>query len=402
KTAEDVVAVFEDFNGDGHLDLYVGSGGNAYGPREVFNFDRIYLNDGKGNLLFSMNSLPPLGENTSTVAVHDVNGDGFPDIFVGASVVIGNYGASSGSHLLMNDGKGRFRDVTHQYFGEDLRPGMVQKAIWEDITGNGHKELLLTGEWMGVQVYTLNASGQFERLQDLAPAGWYYAMHVVSGGKMEDRQLVLGNLGLNSKLKASLEKPLWLYHGDFDGNGQEDPLLFHYMGDKLVPFGSRDDLIKQIPGIKRKHDTYKSYAGLKSPQELLEKSQLEAARKVAVKELRSGSISFDNSAQVLLPFPVEAQFSPLRDFVDFTSGGSQYLLGVGNFYGFRNDLGKAGAYPMVLLKRQNKEWVHIPLGLNASAYWGEFRKVAKIEIKGKLHLIALKNNGPAVVMEIID
>lgn len=402
KIAEDVIAVFEDFNGDGNLDLYVGSGGNAFGPRELYNFDRIYLNDGRGKFNFSVNSLPPLGENTSTVAVHDVNGDGFPDIFVGASVVTGNYGASPRAFLLLNDGKGMFRDVTQQFFGVDFRPGMVQKAIWEDVTGNGQKELVLAGEWMGVQIYTLNASGKFERLQDLAPSGWYYAMQIVDGGEMDDKQLVLGNLGLNSKLKASPEKPVWLYHGDFDGNGQEDPLLFYYMGENLVPFGSRDDLIKQIPGIKRKHDTYKSYAGLKSPRELLDKSQLEEAKKVEVKELRSGSISFNNSAQELYPFPIEAQFSPIRDFVDFTSGGSQYLLGVGNFYVFRNDLGKAGASPMVLLKKQNKEWVHIPLGLNASAYWGEFRKVAKIEINGKLHLIALKNNGPAVVMEIMD
>lgn len=402
KTAEDIVAVFEDFNGDGHLDLYVGSGGNAYGPREVFNFDRIYLNDGSGKFNFSMNSLPPLGENTSSVAIHDVNGDGFPDIFVGASVVTGNYGAYPRAFLLLNDGKGRFREVTQQFFGEDFRPGMVQKAIWEDITGNGQKELVLAGEWMGIQAYSLNASGKFEHLQDLAPSGWYYAMHVLGGGQMDSRQLVLGNLGLNAKLKASKEKPVWLYHGDFDGNGQDDPLLFHYMGENLVPFASRDDLIKQLPGIKRNHDSYKSYAGIKSPEDLLDKPQLSAARKLEVQGFNSGFVSLGDSPEGLVPFPIEAQFAPIQDFVDFTSGGSQYLLGVGNFYGFRNDLGKVGAAPITLLKWHNGQWENVPMGIEASTYWGEYRKVAKIKIDGMLHLVGLRNNGPAVFLKIQD
>jgi enediyne biosynthesis protein E4 len=176
KTAEDVVAIMEDLNGDGHLDLYVGSGGNEYAAGEIFNFDRVYLNDGKGNLRFSMNSLPPIGENTSTVAVEDVNGDGFPDLFVGASVVTGNYGAIPRSYLLLNDGRGRFRDATAQFFGEEFRPGMVQKAIWADVAGKGRKDLVLAGEWMPVRVYSMDERGVFKEKIDLSDTGWYYGL----------------------------------------------------------------------------------------------------------------------------------------------------------------------------------------------------------------------------------
>jgi hypothetical protein len=404
KTAEDVVAVFEDFNQDGHLDLYIGSGGNEYAKGEIYNFDRIFLNDGKGNLIFSMNSLPPFGENTSTIAVHDFNGDGYPDIFVGASVVTGNYGAIPRSYLLLNDGKGKFQDATTSYFGDDFRPGMVQNAIWADITGNGIKELVLSGEWMPVLVYSLNDQQQFEKLNTsgLELEGWYFGMSVidVDGNGLQD--IVLGNLGLNSKLKASQEQPVWLYHHDFDGNGQTDPLIFHYMDGKLVPFAGRDDLIKQIPALKRRHDSYISYSTIKSPKDLFDGNQLEQAKKYQAKEFRSGVLrNLERGGFEFEPFPIEAQFSPIKDFRSFKGkDGNQYVLGVGNFYGFRNDLGKNGSQPFTLLKLDGGNWVNIPIGISANDYWGEYRRVEFIKIGGIPHLVAVRNNGTPVFLKI--
>lgn len=404
KTAEDVVAVIEDLNSDGHLDLYIGSGGNEYGRGEIYNFDRVFLNDGKGNLVFSMNSLPPFGENTSAVAMHDVNGDGYPDIFVAASVVTGNYGAVPRSYLLINDGTGKFQDATQSYFGEGFRPGMIQNTLWTDLTGNGQKELLLSGEWMPVMVFSLNDQQKFERLDisGLEQPGWYFGMSTldVEGNGLQD--IVLGNMGLNSKLKASKDQPVWLYHHDFDGNGQTDPLIFHYMGGKLVPFASRDDLIKQIPVLKRKHDSYVSYSKLKSPKDLFDENQLDQASKYQVTELRSGVLkNLGNGNFEFEPFPIEAQFAPIKDFKSFRSkDGGQYLLGVGNFYGFRNDLGKNGSQPLTLLKWANGTWKNMPIGIPANDYWGEFRKVEFINIGDTPHLVAVRNNGKPVFLKI--
>ena len=399
KTAEDVVAVIEDLNGDGHLDLYVGSGGNEYSAGEIFNFDRVYLNDGKGNLRFSMNSLPPIGENTSTVAVKDVNGDGYPDLFVGASVVTGNYGAIPRSYLLLNDGKGRFRDATAQYFEEEFRPGMVQKAIWEDVTGDGKEELVLAGEWMPIKVFGQNSSGKFEELEDLADSGWYFGLkkfEMKEGGQ----GFLLGNLGLNSKLKASPKEPVWLFHGDIDGNGQEDPLIFHYMQGHLVPFATRDDLIKQISALKRKHDTYLSYSGIRSPEDLLERSQLDKANRYKAEDFRSGLLWQKAGQFEFIPLPIEAQFGPIRDFISFESQGQVYVLAVGSFKGFRNDLGKAMAQPMVMFRWEENRFIHIPIGLKGSEYWGELRCAEKIRVKDKDYILITRNNTTPVFFEI--
>ena len=42
----------------------------------------------------------------------DFNGDGHIDLFVGSRAVAGAYGLTPQSHLLENDGNGHFRDVT--------------------------------------------------------------------------------------------------------------------------------------------------------------------------------------------------------------------------------------------------------------------------------------------------
>ncbi|MFD2200261.1 VCBS repeat-containing protein [Shivajiella indica] len=399
KTAEDVVALFVDLNGDGHLDLFVGSGGNEYASGEIFNFDRIFLNDGKGNLRFSMNSLPPIGENTSTIAVHDINQDGYPDLFIGSSVVTGNYGAIPKSYLLVNDGKGRFRDATSQYFEDDFRPGMVQKALWEDITGDGQDELILVGEWMPVKVFAKNSSGKFHEIKELAESGWYYgAKDFKFNGKFKG--LLLGNLGLNSKLKASLEEPVWLYHGDFDGNGQDDPLIFHYMQGHLVPFASRDDLIKQIPAIKKKHESYVDYSGIRQPGELLDKKQMLEAMKVEAKEFRSGLLLQKDAGLEWVPFSIEAQFAPIKGFISFESQGKSYVLAIGNIKGFRNDLGKAMSQPLVLMEWDGKSFKYIPLGLNGKEYWGEYRNAGIIRIDGHNHILLTRNNEAPVLLKI--
>ncbi|MGY6521031.1 MAG: VCBS repeat-containing protein [Mongoliitalea sp.] len=394
KPAEDVVAHLVDLNGNGFLDLYIGSGGNEFKSGELFNFDRIFFNDGKGNFSFSMNSLPPIGENTSAVAFQDVNGDGYVDIFVAAAVVTGNYGAAAPAYLLLNDGKGRFRDVTAQYFEQGFRPGMIQAAEWMVL--EGEMNLVVAGEWMPVTAYKLGADGKFTA-RELGPSGLYTAMKKIT---YPSAQLLLGNLGLNSKWKASSDKPLWLYHVDMDANKQEDPFIFHYMKALLVPFATRDDLIKQVPGIKRKHESYVAYSRIRQPQDVLSEEVAQKARKLSVSNLQSGIISGVADEHHFQEFPLEVQFSPVRDFLSFETNGKQYLLVAGNFYGFRNDLGKSDAQALTLLHWENGEWKHQVLTIPAASYWGEYRKLELIDLAGHPTIMAVRNNQSPVFFRI--
>jgi enediyne biosynthesis protein E4 len=393
--AEDVVAEFADFNGDGFLDLFVGSGGNEHPSGDLFNFDRIFFGDGKGQFRFSMNSLPPIGENTSSVAVADIDQDGDLDLFIGSSVVTGDYGASPKSSLLVNNGRGQFQDMTALYFGTGIELGMINTAKFTDLDGDGRPELILTGDWNPVRVFKLEngkATETYPKGLEFS-AGWIQSLEIADldgNGKLD---LIVGNLGLNSKLKASVEKPVWLYHHDFDGNGQADPLIFHYMGEKLVPFGTRDDLIRQIPGIKKKHSSYAEYSKISKPEDLFSREEIQKTRKLPVHEFRSGVyFQHEDGSFQFVPFPGQAQFSPINSLAFDPQTG---LIAIGsNLTDLRVDLGKSLNSPTRIYRWENGNWME-----SSTTNWItrqlEINAIHPISVKGNRYFLGVENNGPA-------
>jgi hypothetical protein len=393
--AEDVIAEFADFNRDGNLDLYVGSGGNEYPSSNLFNFDRVYFGDSKGGFNFIPNALPPIGENTSSIAIHDFDQDGDLDIFVGASIVTGDYGATPKSSLLVNQGNGFFKDETLARFGQQIDFGMVNAAIWADLDNDGQLELILSGDWQSIRVFGMTNENTFQEKVIIGlekSAGWIeslLAADVNGDGRID---LITGNLGLNSKLKASPEKPVWFYHHDFDGNGQAEPLIFHYMGEKLVPFGTRDDLIKQIPSLKRKHTSYAEYSKSSQPRDLFSKEILEKVEKKAAYEFRSGAyIQQTDGSFLFSPFPFLAQLSPIQSLV-WDEEGSQRITMAGNFNDFRVDLGKNTAMAFQAFQFKDGKWIMTPIKNNIPNQ-AEIRKLKAVQVAGKSHQLAASNNG---------
>lgn len=393
--AEDVVAEFADFNGDGFSDLFVGSGGNEYESGNLFNFDRIFFGDGSGNFRFSMNSLPPIGENTSCIAIYDVNGDGDLDVFVGSSVKTGDYGASPKSSLLINQGNGQFRDETESWFGSEAEIGMVNTATWADLNGDGNAELIFSGDWQGVRVFELSPE---KKLSEIKPqglefsAGWINTIKVADINGDGRLDILTGNLGLNSKLKASSEKPVWLYHHDFDGNGQSDPLIFHFMGEKLVPFATRDDLIRQIPGIKRQHNSYLDYSKISKPEDLFPNTEIDKARKLPAYEFRSGVYfqQTDGSFE-FEPFPAEGQWSPIFAIAVDVKTGTIYLGG--NSSDFRVDLGKSMNIGIIEFQWIENSWVGTEKNISRKH---EIRNLQFLKTNQGNLVLGTQNDGPLI------
>lgn len=393
--AEDVVAEFADLNGDGFLDLFIGSGGNEYENGAMFNFDRIFFGDGSGNFRFSMNSLPPIGENTSCIAIQDVDGDGDLDLFTGSSVISGDYGASPKSSLLINQGNGQFKDETQFWFESGSELGMVNTAKWADLDGDGKSELILSGDWQGVRIFKLSPE---KKLTEIKPqgleysAGWINILEVADLNGDGRPDLITGNLGLNSKLKASVEKPVWLYHHDFDGNAQADPLIFHYMGEKLVPFATRDDLIRQIPGIKRQHNTYLEYSKISTPGDLFPKEEIQKARKHPAYEFRSGVyFQAEDGSFEFEPFPREAQWSPIFAIEMDKQTGTIYLGG--NSSDFRVDLGKSLNIGILAYRWNQSLWLEEEKIRNPKS---EVRNLKILKTNKGNQLLGAQNNGPLI------
>jgi hypothetical protein len=94
-----------DLNGDKHLDIVLG---NEVPP------NRLFLNDGKGHFTEQQDKLELLVPlHTREVLTFDANGDKRPDIlFLNLTSNGGAFEKEPRARLLMNDGKGSFKDET--------------------------------------------------------------------------------------------------------------------------------------------------------------------------------------------------------------------------------------------------------------------------------------------------
>ncbi|MFM9051566.1 MAG: VCBS repeat-containing protein, partial [Bacteroidota bacterium] len=156
---EDGQSLFSDTDGDGDMDLIVVSGSNEFPDGSPELQDRLYINQGKGNFTRSHDGLPTDTMAGLCIRETDIDEDGDMDIFIGGCTRHAGYGLPLASVLLRND-QGKFSDMTDTWCPELKSSGMVMDAEFADIDSDGHKDLIISGEWMPVRVF-IYRSGQF-------------------------------------------------------------------------------------------------------------------------------------------------------------------------------------------------------------------------------------------------
>jgi hypothetical protein len=353
--AEDVDAVFFDANGDGHQDLYVVSAGNEFWGEHEPLLDRLYVNDGRGNYERPEGHIPTFFENGSCAVPGDFDGDGHLDLFVGSRVVSRQYGLIPRSYLLQNDGTGQFRDVTIEKAPALAEAGMVTGAAWVDYDHDGQLDLIVVGEWMPIRVYQ-QQDGRFEDRTVEAgfsgTNGWWNSVTVADLRGDGRPDLILGNLGLNSYVQASPEEPARLYIHDFTRDGSLDQFLTFYKHGVSYPMAGRDDVLRAMPQMDSRYTSYADF-GASQIQDIFPASELVQAQ---VREayvfassvaLNNGDGSFD-----LRPLPTEAQFAPIYAALlgDFDGDGHSDVIVAGNFSGVTPVRGRYDASYGLLLR----------------------------------------------------
>ncbi|MEO1077783.1 MAG: FG-GAP-like repeat-containing protein, partial [Bacteroidota bacterium] len=255
--AEDVDAAFFDADNDGDLDLYVVSGGNEFWGTSDALRDRLYRNEG-GTLSRDLGALPDVFGNGSVVAPGDYDGDGDLDLFVGSSTTPREYGVIPPSFLLENDGTGRFTDVTLDAAPELAEAGLLTDAVWGDFDGDRDLDLAVAGEWMPVRLF-LNDDGAITPEARGASGLW----HSLAAGDFDadgDLDLIAGNLGFNSMIQARTGEPTRLYVGDLDGDGSTESLLTTVRDGREYPYASLDQLKSQFATLRREYPDFVSYS----------------------------------------------------------------------------------------------------------------------------------------------
>ncbi len=207
---------------------------------------------------------------------------------------------------------------------------------------------------------------------------------------------MLGNLGLNSVLRASQAEPARLYAGDFFGNGTLEQVLTFYKHGVSYPLPGRDDLLRVMPQLRAKYPTYAAFGDSRienifSSTELRRATVLEARDFGTSIALNKGDGTFD-----LRLLPAAAQFAPVYAALagDFDRDGHTDLLLGGNFYGVTPVQGRYDASYGLLLSGDGKGgFVPVDLEQSGLVIDGQVRRMAELKGAKGERMIVIARNG---------
>ena len=332
---EDAGAAFFDAEGDGDMDLYVVSGGTEWEAGNALYQDRIYLNDGKGVFTLATSALPKEYEAGSCVVTGDVDSDGDHDLFVGTWTVPGRYPEAGTCKLLINT-KGTFTNESATWLSNLNPEGILCSAAFVDVDSDGKIDLVTAGEWTSVGVLR-NTGTRFEEIPNDhsdAERGWWNCISLADMDGDGDTDLVCGNLGLNTRLKASKDLAVELYASDFDENGSLDAVMTIPVKGKSYPIHLRDHLVDQMTVLRKKLLRYSDYADM-AITDLFSASQLSKAKTYRATQMASCYLENDGKGHFTFhPLPAESQVSTVRGVIlrDFNGDSKIDILLAGNMY----------------------------------------------------------------------
>jgi enediyne biosynthesis protein E4 len=396
---EDVAVLFFDADKDGDADLYVGAGGNNVLPNNRELQHRLYKNDGKGNFDIDTRAFPNNDMNISVAAANDYDGDGDMDLFVGSRSVPYYYGTTPQSYLFRNDGNGHFKDVATALNLGIYGAGMVTGAVWADIDSDRKKELIITGEWMHARIFRFDkTAGLFDeltdtKLQDLY--GWWQTVAAADMNGDGHTDLILGNIGENFYLRPNENNPVILWLNDFDNNGTREQFLTKRIAGKDMPVFLRREITDQFPALKKANLRHRDYAK-KTIQELFGKEIIAKSLKKQFNYCQSVIAINDGKGKFTIqPLPTRVQLSSVNAIkvTDINGDNKPDLVMGGNMFGFPPQFGRLdGSYGHVLLNngKGNFEWITPKRsGLRMR---GSVRDIEEIRSKDKRYLLVVQND----------
>ena len=405
--SEDVNCLVDDFDGDGRIDLIVASGGSEFSNFSPELRDRLYLNNGYMNFQKLDNSFASIltFESTSTISSDDIDNDGDKDLFVGTRLNPGSYGTQTKNFILINNGKGIFSDATSQYLGKDKIMKMVTDSEFIDIDNDGKNELVVVGEWMPILVFK-NLNNKFLNISDSLGLsktnGLYNEVHCLDINNDGFNDIIIGNYGLNSMFKASVDKPLTLYVNDFDKNGRTEQILGMYYDDNLYPIVQLKDLWMQLPYLKKEYLKFENYKN-KKMNELLDKSAMKNTKILEVYNLASLILQNESGIKFQIDtLPFMAQISPIYSILsdDLNNDGYNDIILGGNLSEIKPEFGPSKAsYSSLFIGNKDSKFEYITSNKSGIFIDGDLRDLVKMKINKKDSYIFALNNSKIKILE---
>ena len=408
-SSEDTDCALFDADGDGDLDLYVASGGNELPSISSALADRLYLNNGRGVFTKSPQILPAgRYESTACVRAADFDGDGVNELFVGIRLIPFLYGVPANGYLLENDGNGNFTNVSAQIAPELKEVGMLRDMRWGDVDEDGDPDMILAGDWMPLKIF-INENGSFRESRDAFgsahTSGWWNCLATGDLDGDGDLDFVAGNLGLNSRFKASAERPVTMYVNDFDRNGSAEQIICVYDGDSAYPLALKHDLTRQIPDLLKKYPKYELYKE-QTINDIFTSEQLSNALHLEVDRLETSLFINDGSGHFTVSaLPLETQFSTIMAAMagDFNGDGNMDLLLGGNLYNVKPEVGRYDASYGHYLEGDGRGGFRVvPPSQSGVRLEGEIRDIRSIQTPDGTMVVVARNNDSPQLFRLQD
>ena len=399
KLAEETKCEFIDFDSDGDLDLYIGTGGNEVDISEMHDY--LIVNDnGKWKV---SGALPKdMVISTGSISASDFDKDGDIDLFIGSRQTPGKYPYASSSYLLENKSN-KFIDVTLTKGPLLTSAGMISASQWVDVNNDGIDELIIAGEWMPIKVLEwqnevlVDASSKYGLNQS---NGWWYSLKSVDIDNDGDMDLIAGNLGLNYKYKASEKYPFSLFYGDLNEDGKCDIVLSYEQNGDYFPLRGKQCSSQQIPEINQKFPTYDLFG--KSKITDVYEGQLDSNKLLLVYDFNSAIFINDNGKFVRENIPHEWQYFNWNDIsvIDINKDGILDIIAAGNLYEAEVETPRCDAGDGIVLIGDGKGgFIKSKV---SSINWGNsnVKSLKPIKIKGNEGLLVGSSNGLLKILKV--
>jgi len=389
KNAEDTDALFFDSDLDGDLDLYVCSGGKAFSKYDSNLEDRLYINT-NNTFVKSTSPLPfPKRISSASVEAFDYDLDGDLDLFVGERYNPQVYGEPSSGFLLKNEGNNKF-SLDQQGTFESI--GMITKVVSADLNNDKWPDLVIGGEWMPISIF-INKNGQFvnetKSFQLNKSVGIWTTFAINDIDDDGDLDIIAGNIGQNNFYK----KGTTIFINDFDNNGTTEQIICQKTNGKYYPIADRDELISQIPSLKKKLLYYKDYA-IADMETMFTAETLKASVKLTLDTSASTLFINQNNTFESLILPPEIQYSQnyAIQVYDITKDGVKDIFFGGNQDLIKPRFGKLDASKGWLLSGTKKNGKYSFNNVSPLNIPGQIRDFQIIQYNEKTILTTSINN----------